>query len=318
MFSINSFSGFNFITRNVWLSYRQPTDIRYTENGNVSSSITYLYDNAVDNIYMVSKTTEEEKRNIVLEYSSGINTGILSKKYNISSVAIRGLLKRRGVSRRTQTILQRKYTINETYFDNIDSEDKAYFLGLLYADGNNNEERRCVSLQLIEKDKDILIEFARKISSNNPLKYVNSNPTNSWKLNIYNKHISEKLHDVGCPQRKTFILKYPEFLDDELQRHFIRGYFDGDGGLTVSNKNYSFSVTSTESFCNTINNILQTRFKIHSGIYNRHKRNNIVTLTVSGNLQILRIMGWLYKDTSLFLKRKHQKYLEIKGRQCYK
>ena len=39
MFSINSLTGFNFITRNVWLSYSQPTVHRFTENGNISGSI---------------------------------------------------------------------------------------------------------------------------------------------------------------------------------------------------------------------------------------------------------------------------------------
>lgn len=70
----------------------------------------------------------------------------LSEKYCITTVAIIGLLKRRGYIMKPQTELQRKYPINETFFDTIDTQEKAYILGLLYADGYNNTGRNSVNL----------------------------------------------------------------------------------------------------------------------------------------------------------------------------
>ena len=68
-----------------------------------------------------------------------------------------------------------KYTFNKDYFERIDSKDKAYFLGLLYADGCNSisatKQHHTIVLNLQEKDKDILDIFNKYINSNKPLTY---------------------------------------------------------------------------------------------------------------------------------------------------
>ena len=68
-----------------------------------------------------------------------------------------------------------KYTFNKDYFERIDSKDKAYFLGFLYADGCNSistTQHHCtIILNLQEKDKDILDIFNKYINSNKPLTY---------------------------------------------------------------------------------------------------------------------------------------------------
>jgi len=49
---------------------------------------------------------------------------------------------------------------------------------------------------------------------------------------VSNKHFWNTLNDLGCTPRKSLTLKFPDiniFKSKDLIRHFIRGYFDGDG-----------------------------------------------------------------------------------------
>ncbi len=55
------------------------------------------------------------------------------------------------------------YKINDYYFSDIDTEDKAYFLG---TDGYINDKRKYVYLTLQETDKDILEKFNKFIFRN--------------------------------------------------------------------------------------------------------------------------------------------------------
>lgn len=84
------------------------------------------------------KTTKEEKQRMVELYKQGISAPKIARMYNIYPGAVYGNLKRRDVKTRPHTEAHRKYWINENYFDVIDSEEKAYILGLFYADGSNN------------------------------------------------------------------------------------------------------------------------------------------------------------------------------------
>jgi len=93
------------------------------------------------------RLTHKEKTELFTKYESGKYTGAdLAKEYPISLTAISALLKRHGYKAKSQSELQRKYNIDETFFDVIDTEEKAYFLGFLYADGYNNTDRNSVNL----------------------------------------------------------------------------------------------------------------------------------------------------------------------------
>ena len=93
-----------------------------------------------------SRLSAEEKDEVINRYINGESAQSISKTFTVSPTAIYGLLKRRNIPRRTYSEASRKYTLNENYFDKIDSQNKAYFLGFLVADGYNNEKRNCVEL----------------------------------------------------------------------------------------------------------------------------------------------------------------------------
>lgn len=209
----------------------------------------------------------------------------------------------------------RIYTLNETFFDIIDTEDKAYFLGFLYADGNHFTKRNRITISLQERDKHILEKFNEIIESNRPLSFrkketINKrkgfeNCQNQFILNINNKHLSKKLLDLGLFNNKTMILKFPteNQVPEELQKHFIRGYFDGDG--CVEKQGASFM--GTFDFCNTICKIVKNKFNIN---FHTRFKSNYPTCESSIKSKSARIfLKWLYDDSSIYLFRKYEKYL---------
>ena len=264
---------------------------------------------------MKKRLTKIQKEELIKLYQSGKYTcRDLGKAFNMSGVAVQGLLKRRGIARTAQTYLQRKYKINENYFDEIDSEEKAYFLGFLYADGYNNTDRHTVTLSLQEKDVEILIRLKELLGYEKPLSKIklnmyNKNRSDQYRLTIHNKRISEKLDSFGCIKNKTYTLSYPSFLSENLHRHFIRGYCDGDGWIGKR----SVSITSSKTFCQDLKVLITKTLSINT--YNRrphpHTNENIESLEISGELKCRKFLFWLYNDCTISLKRKYERYIDL-------
>lgn len=258
------------------------------------------------------RLTKEEKVGLFAKYETGNYTAAdLSKEYPISNNAINALLRRHGYEAKSQSELQRKYDIDETFFDVIDTEEKAYFLGILYADGYNNTDRNSVALSLKEGDKSILIKLNSLLQPNKPLQYVHikyKNSSDQYRLVIANKHISKKLVELGCDKAKTFKIIFPteEQVPINLINHFVRGYFDGDGCVQPRQCN----ITSTEKFCFSLKDILSQK-GINCTIDTRfpERNNNIRTLHISGRKQLLKFLDWIYENSTVYLDRKHEIYL---------
>lgn len=128
----------------------------------------------------------------------------------------------------------KKKVYNESYFEKIDTEDKAYFLGLIYSDGciinNKNDYRYKVSLKLHIKDKHILEDFIKHVKGEMSLWFHGQR--NMCEVSLSGKKIVKDLEEKGLHPNKTFTIKYPK-INEDLERHFLRGYFDGDGCVRV-------------------------------------------------------------------------------------
>lgn len=274
--------------------------------------------------------TDNIKNSIVETYRTfDLTYKEIAKKYNIRPNTVRYILKDNGIKLDTFTEAMRKsrkYTINENYFDQIDTEEKAYFLGFLYADGYNSEERGCIKLSLKYTDKYILEKFNKLIESNRPLQLIKSKTSkysngkqytqkDQYCLNISNRHISKKLAELGCTQGKTFNIIFPEWLEKDLQKHFIRGYFDGDGSVWRNKNQTNFEIIGTENFISSIRSILMSELKF--SMTKLHKRKgkgddyNIVWFRSGGNKKALKLKEFLYKDSSIYLDRKYQIFNNI-------
>jgi hypothetical protein len=138
-------------------------------------------------------------------------------------------------------------------------------------------------------------------------------------LSIYNIKFCNFLNLQGVFQNKTFILNAPN-LSENLIPHFIRGYFDGDGGL-VTNCNKFKHYKDSINFTGTLELLtyISEEFKkldINTSIYKRHKNNNNnYTIIISGRLNVIRACEYMYNESGDYkLIRKYEKFQTIKNR----
>jgi len=206
----------------------------------------------------------------------------------------------------------RKYRLNENFFEIIDSEEKAYFLGFLYADGYIDEKSNKVDLTLHNQDIEILNRFVTLLfPEGRPLKSIRSDYV---RLVINSKKIVMDLKRHGCFQKKTFLLKFPTTVEREFIRDFIRGYFDGDGCVTVYKGTLNISIVGTIDFLDGIKRIFNECCDTNDTLYdNRHpdRCNNIRSLRYGGNILINRIYHYMYDNSIIYLSRKNNKFLGI-------
>ena len=248
---------------------------------------------------------------IILKYLEGFSSGDLSNEYSVTPQCIIDNLKRRNINRRNVSDCHKKYTINEIYFEKIDTEDKSYFLGFMFADGYNDTDKSVASITLHPDDVEILNLFNKKLGSNKPLR----NDRGYVRLVMENKKISMDLAKLGCVKAKTHILKFPK-LKKNMIRHFIRGYFDGDGCITWSKNKLipQFSIVGNEIFLIKIQNILIEELGLSKTKFiKRHKErgNDITTLIYGSYGNCIKIYHYLYDKSNVYFIRKKNKFEKI-------
>lgn len=259
---------------------------------------------------------DEFGENIKEMYLSGIGCSTISKKFNISKFSVLSSLRNMGIQIKTSSQANRRYKINESYFDKIDTEDRAYFLGILYADGYVSEEFNKVRLSLIESDREILDKLSKFIYKDRPLlflKKANISNMNQFSLDVSSKKIVCDLVKHGCVQCKTFKIRLPR-LDNKLLCHFIRGYFDGDGHIKTNEgyrKKAQFSITSNIKFCEDLQNLFFT-MGISSKIYPNKKNAAIASIMISNLSNILLVREYIYSNATIFMQRKRDKFFLIR------
>lgn len=178
-----------------------------------------------------NKITED---GVIELYSGGTRSfNEISRLIDIDPITIKNILLRRNVKLHNKSKFYRIHSLNEDYFEKIDSEDKAYFLGLIYADGC--VFRNCLKISLQEEDGYILgvlkdkLNYGGAISKVNPKIETSHKPQSS--LQIGSKKLVSDLNKLGCIARKSLVLEFPtnKQVPRHLIFHFIRGCFDGDG-----------------------------------------------------------------------------------------
>lgn len=225
---------------------------------------------------------------------------------NLTEYRVYNILKKFKVTK-TNSEAKRLYNIDDSIFENIDTEEKAYWLGFLFADGYNNTDNGSVTLGLSNYDYDILVKFTNFLKTN---KKIRRNNDTSSKVVIENRKISSDLNKHGMVKKKTHILKFPK-IDEKLERHFIRGYFDGDGCITygkIIGVSATVSIVSTKDFLDKINEKININFSYTK----RHKDrdDNILTITTGGIRNILYFFDYIYQDSTIYMDRKHRKFIE--------
>lgn len=242
----------------------------------------------------------------------------LAKQYNCNQSKIRKVLVKHNIQIRNNNFYKCK-KIDETYFDNIDTEEKAYILGFIYADGCLTKGN-VLSIKLSECDIDILEKIKKCLKSEHTIGVYK--PSSGFKTNnnycslsIVNKHLHDSLVKCGATERKTKTLLFPKFLNDSLVPHFIRGFFDGDGSVYSVNKTnfIACSFTGTFDMLDNIRQVCEREFRTKAKV-RKYKNKDIYDFKVGGKSNVIAFYKYLYNGATIFLGRKKllfDKYIKI-------
>ena len=220
--------------------------------------------------------------------------------------------------------------IRQDIFSSIDTEFQAYLLGLYASDGNINEKRKTFRIHLQERDseliyiiKDIVAPDSRVFTFSNRICISPRNGkvyqgSNSFGVDINSSKICNDLVALGIGYNKTYTENKIPTMKEDLIRHFIRGYFDGDGTISGAyvkpdpkwKKNENFR--SYASFCCKTKTMLVEiqEFLRKNDIRSTlcfTNRDKMYELNIPKR-QLPKLFKLLYENANFYLTRKYVKF----------
>lgn len=269
------------------------------------------------------RLSSKELQEIKNKVESGVDKQLICDEYSISMTS---LMNRIVNNKWDKPRRKNFYTFNEEYFDNITTEHQAYWLGFLYADGyilskrnrpDKPNESQSFGFAIAESDSELFIKFKEDLQATNPVHYYENrassfkNSQKCGRILLTSQHTVDSLKRYGVVENKTFFLKAPP-IDKALIPAFIRGYSDGDGSIIIDKNNkYQWNILGTKEVLTFIQDFFNTNIKLYQRFPERE--NNNFTLHYGGNQQVPKLLDIIYKDATIYLQRKYNKYAEMRG-----
>ena len=259
---------------------------------------------------------EQENNYIIQSINNHCGIKEIARHLSIDQATLKKQIERLGLhaSYRIKNRL-----LNENYFSSIDTEEKAYFLGLMYTDGSvrkiGNTKQIRISLQL--KDEHILRTFLRELNSDVALLYDKRPGKEAVGIEICNEKLFDDLCALGVIPNKTYLSNSLPEVSEEFKIPFLRGLFDGDGILSYK-ENYneasvgfvSYSLENVRKFQEIIDALIEKE-NSNSIHYKNDETGSNYRCSWRGRRQVLKILDKLYKNSKIHLNRKYEKYLRL-------
>lgn len=262
-----------------------------------------------------------EIKEIIRLYSEEkISINKIKKTFKLQFEDVKNILKDNNVYIRSRRESRMTYSYDEDYFSEINTSEKAYWLGFIYADGfitkkTNGSPVFGLTLGEIEP----LNKLNQCLCSNKPIGMyhkVNSYSSKSieYKLAFTSTKMVNDLEKWGCVENKTFKIKFPTFLEEHLISHFIRGYFDGDGSVYLylqrfNNKEYvslGSQICGIESFLRDLAKYIDSENCIYK---DTRKQTDCYKIQLNSNIKALKLYHYMYNNSNgLYLTRKKEKF----------
>lgn len=217
----------------------------------------------------------------------------------------------------------RIYNTNINYFKDIQTEDQAYFLGFIYADGcihipKSGRSSKVLAIKIHEKDGYILDILSNLITPQKNKRHIcELGPTNKLSnMVVYavnSDEIYNDLYNLGVRPRKSLEggMIFP-VLNNDLYPHFIRGFLDGDGWISFRKDRNTCNV----GFCSTCKDFLLEIQNLFNFKFTFSLKNNkdtsilgnlpVYNLSTESRKNVLYLKEYLYKNATIFLKRKFE------------
>jgi DNA-binding CsgD family transcriptional regulator len=254
-----------------------------------------------------------DERKIIEMYEQGKTTGEIAKSFSTNVSTLIEFQKEHNI--KASDYFEHRINFNVHAFNKIDTEEKAYWLGFLYADGCIDSNRNRVFLDLKDVDRDHVLKFKtflkdtrdESIIKTITIKLPSGNITCHSRYCVSSKTLKEDLIKLGCFPRKSLSLTFPNlslFDRESLVFDFLRGYVDGDGCLYKTRSSVGIEILGTESFLDGITKYLP-EFRKPSKI----SHSKVFRIGCYGK-NASEVANKLYGHATIYLDRKYEKFKE--------
>lgn len=259
--------------------------------------------------------TIEEEQYVSMHYTTALSINDIASVLHRTPTAVQIKARKMGLKRS-------EYTCNHRFFQNIDTEEKAYWLGFIYADGyisiNNQTNSAVVGIELRESDINHIKKFNKSINGNYKVS-IRSRQCNLSQhsekfdiacIRIYSLPMFNDLKNHGIVENKTYRTEYP-IIDKNFMIPFIRGYFDGNGWIMQKQSSYTVCAIcgKNEAFFNYIRSYLYDNYSLCSYIsYQKNHFSGMYVLNIHKNEQSVKFLNLIYGSSNIHLQRKYLQY----------
>lgn len=271
----------------------------------------------------MNKISDEVINELYQEHLNGVMITELAKKYNLNYGTMVYRFKSRNlpIIKDLHKCIKYKKPFNENYFSDINTEIKAYYLGLIFSDGyimHTDSHKKSLGIKLQTQDGYIIERLQSELEAYHYKLIINNNHKSGLVGLVVN---SEKIFDdlvnlgVKCNKSRKE-LDLPN-INDSLFPHFLRGLIDGDGWISICKKRVNIGLAcSSKLFLKQIEDKINSLYNIKSTIYTKHndkinpKWHDLHTLYISNNESRSKLLALLYENATIYLNRKLLKSIQ--------
>ena len=245
------------------------------------------------------------EQEVITRYKNGESCQVIADSFKVTFHTISNILEKNNIARNNK---YKNINLNENYFEKIDSNDKAYFLGFMLTDSNVSLNENIIRLSLSSKDEEILNIFKEKTGNENKICIREDERHSERTFQLKSKKWKDDLAKYGIVPQKTFISEMP-ILSADMMPHLIRGMIDGDGWISFNSHQIGFC--GNEKTVHQLKEYLVKTLNVYD-VKIIHARENLWQVTWASQTDIEKIGNYIYQNKdNCFLSRKYNNFLQI-------
>ena len=265
-------------------------------------------------IYIPKHISKETKEALVKEYKERpVTTEYIADRYHISMPSVGKILSQYHVKVWSKAKLFSP-DLDEHYFRNIDSHEKAYFLGLITTDGCVFwKNARCAFLRITlhKRDKHILEQFMAAVKCNTKLVYRENK--NTWTATVSSTEMVRDLEKYGIHPNSSFTQTFCTDISERYLPDYLRGIMDGDGSYGFYtrprrnvHKKRVHLCSGSKVFLELLISHICSRLTLTSPMVRKEKNHNLFYIYWHRNDDLETIISFIYSTDGPFLTRKRE------------
>ena len=251
-------------------------------------------------------------------YKAG-QLNLRKSKEHISKISAVKFAKIGHLTGRKNGQANRTHFFNENYFDVIDTQEKAYWLGFIHADGSLVFDKKrnritCLDICIHRRDDNLIEQFVRDIDGDTTKieRFIN-NRRPMTRIRLRSPVLIETLCNLGVQPNKSFRNDGALIKDRDYFRHYLRGYFDGNGSVYKAREHIRMQIIGPEKLCKDFFAGIEREVGVKGGNVYPSPHSDRHILLYQTNKQCISIANWMYDDATRYLKRKKDLFMSLMG-----